>query len=842
MKLTGKITAAFLAATMLLAGTAVMPMQMNNRLSITVSAEEEEEKNFTDGETYSYDYIENNNGVVIVSAALTSEKMVIPSKIDGKAVTGIGDGTHRFYILNNDSEGLPKITSIVIPESVTNIGDKAFCGYTDITSVTIPNGVKRIGNSAFVGTGITEIAIPDSVTFIGDHAFCSTSLTEITVPDSVTSIGKRAFGYYDDSESFHDVNDVGHKIVTGFKINCGEGSAAEQYAIDNSFSYQLTNGSGELHENTFIISNHDKSEEDTDSSTVSLVYNGTGGDVEVPGEFEGMKVIGVSGFADCTTITSVILPDTIEYIESVSNNSAFSGCTNLKMVKLPKSINSLGNWEFANCESLSSIDIPNIGSIGDDTFSGCTSLTEIVIPTGCVSIGRGAFSGCENLKSVTILNNEISIYGSAFENCPNVIIYCGSGSAAEEFAIEQGYNYEIIDVSAYTVSTDDESSETESENDKIDNSSIAEKDDSSAVEANAGINDTRSDEREDNNDDDSDEESKSPLASIIIILIGAAAIVLTAVFTFRKKPAQYQTEAITEAGKFCGTCGTELNIGAKFCKKCGTPVSTSYNTTASKGGKSTKIFGIITIAVIILAVIMTLAAVNSGDSDRKKSNSRNSKTAEISVDTSDDELKISKETDDNAKEDDNIFSDDNSNSESKLSLTDGQAEVSNDFDELKTMFPFVSNNGKAKDSYTEMNKALEEADFEVKNLTMENIQSSDAEYTLFMYKSKGNANLSVIDGYYRVTYNTSEQEFNVICGNSEKWSYDEVSPYFSNGNEIVYYALCYEKNGEYYLMPVFAGYDEYGYYLIRSFIGFDNFDLSVMENLPSDAIIGTPLN
>lgn len=826
MKLTGKITAAFLAATMLLAGTAVMPMQMNNRLSITVSAAEEV-KFFKDNETYAYKYTENNNGVTIIAAYTQETKLVIPDKIDGKAVNGIGYGIQPIDIysfpayemeLARDwgkfyNEEKPKITSIVIPESVTNIGDKAFEYYSDITNVTIPNGVKRIGKEAFKGTSITEITIPDSVTFIGEEAFGYDS----------DAAGKQALSYISDGR------------IRGFKINCGEGSAAEQYAIDNNFSYQLTNGSGELHENTFIHNNNNNN-----SSTVSLVYNGTSGDVEVPGEFEGMKVTGVSGFKNCTTLTSVILPDTIEEI----SKELFSGCTSLKTVKLSKNISYIDEDAFENCESLLGITIPDkVTEIRIGAFYGCTSLTEVIIPASCTKLLDGSFMGCENLESVTILNNEISIDGSAFENCPNVIIYCGSGSAAEEFAIEQGYNYEIIDVSAYTVSTDDESSETESENDKIDNSSIAEKDDSSAVEANAGINDTRSDKREDNNDDDeSDEESKSPLASIIIILIGAAAIVLTAVFTFRKKPAQYQTEAITEAGKFCGTCGTELNIGAKFCKKCGTPVSTSYNTTASKGSKSTKIFGIITIVVIILAVIMTLAAVNSGDSDSKKSNSRNSKTAEISVDTSDDELKISKETDDNAKEDDNIFSDDDSNSESKLSLTDGQTEVSNDFDQLKTMFPFVSNNGKAKDSYTEMNKALEEADFEVKNLTMENIKSSDAEYTLFAYKSKGNANLSVIDGYYRVTYNTSEQEFNVLCGNSEKWSYDEVSPYFSNGNEIVYYALCYEKNGEYYLMPVFAGYDEYGYYLIRSFIGFDNFDLSVMENLPSDAIIGKPLN
>ncbi|MDE7228277.1 MAG: leucine-rich repeat domain-containing protein, partial [Treponemataceae bacterium] len=64
------------------------------------------------------------------------------------------------------------LTSVTIPDSVTNIGGSAFCGCTGLTSVTIPDGVTSIGNYAFRKcTGLTDMTIPGSVTSIGNYAF-----------------------------------------------------------------------------------------------------------------------------------------------------------------------------------------------------------------------------------------------------------------------------------------------------------------------------------------------------------------------------------------------------------------------------------------------------------------------------------------------------------------------------------------------------------------------------------------------------------------------------------------------------------------------------------------------
>ena len=104
----------------------------------------------------------------------------------GNSVTSIGGGA-----FSNCSS----LTSVTIGNSVTSIGGGAFSGCSGLTSVTIPNSVTSIGNNAFEGCSkLTSVTIPNSVTSIGGYAFAGCSrLTSITIPNSVTSIGSGAF-------------------------------------------------------------------------------------------------------------------------------------------------------------------------------------------------------------------------------------------------------------------------------------------------------------------------------------------------------------------------------------------------------------------------------------------------------------------------------------------------------------------------------------------------------------------------------------------------------------------------------------------------------------------------
>ena len=94
------------------------------------------------------------------------------------------------------SDDYKEIIDLIIPNSVTSIGNYAFYGCSGLTDVTIPNTVKSIGAGSFSHCGLTSVIIPNGVTSIGSSAFANCSdLTSVTIPNSVTSIGNVAFGY-----------------------------------------------------------------------------------------------------------------------------------------------------------------------------------------------------------------------------------------------------------------------------------------------------------------------------------------------------------------------------------------------------------------------------------------------------------------------------------------------------------------------------------------------------------------------------------------------------------------------------------------------------------------------
>ena len=118
----------------------------------------------------------------------------IPSKVDGKPVTEIG---------NSAFEGCNFLSSVVIPDSVIKIGNSAFNYCELLASVVMPSSIIEIEEWTFACcTSLKSIAIPNSVTRIGEYAFfgCK-SLMSVTIPDSVREIDGWAFAECESLES-----------------------------------------------------------------------------------------------------------------------------------------------------------------------------------------------------------------------------------------------------------------------------------------------------------------------------------------------------------------------------------------------------------------------------------------------------------------------------------------------------------------------------------------------------------------------------------------------------------------------------------------------------------------
>lgn len=143
-----------------------------------------------------------------------------PATTDPAAELSVSGGVLNGY---SGSGGNVNIPSTVNGQAVTAIGAGAFEG-SNITSVSIPSGVTKIGQTSFSDCKkLTSVSLPSTLTSIGDCAFdgCS-SLSSVTIPNSVTNIGDSAFDG-----------------CNNLKIRCSEGSAAYEYAVENSVDYEL---------------------------------------------------------------------------------------------------------------------------------------------------------------------------------------------------------------------------------------------------------------------------------------------------------------------------------------------------------------------------------------------------------------------------------------------------------------------------------------------------------------------------------------------------------------------------------------------------------------------------
>ena len=332
--------------------------------------------------------------------------------------------------------------------SVIGIGT---CTDRDIVIPSTYNNlpVTSIAEKAFYEcSSLTSVVIPDSVTSIGLYAFrgCS-SLTSVTIPDSVTSIGSRAF---------HDCDSLQyHQYDNGYYL----GNENNKYmALVKPINTSITNCT--INKNTKIICNYAFGGCSSLTSVVipdSLTSISSGAFYEcdsltniiIP---DSVTLIGEWAFSNCSSLTSVYYQGDIEKWCNISFSCSYSNplcyAKNLYLnnelvteLIIPDTVTEIKASAFYNCDSLTSIEIgDSVTSIGERAFYDCKSLTSVVIGDSVTSIGTVAFNGCSSLTSIVIPASVTSIGYEVFDGC--------SGLTSIKVS-EENTNYKDIDGNLY---------------------------------------------------------------------------------------------------------------------------------------------------------------------------------------------------------------------------------------------------------------------------------------------------------------------------------------------------------------------------------------------------------
>lgn len=189
--------------------------------------------------------------------------------------------------------------------------------------------------------------IAEGIRYIGHQAFADCcALTSVTFPDSLYSIEDSAFQGCPDALTF---------VVIPYSAGC-------EWVKENHKPHILT------HQSPYCYGIHTM----WPDWAVIEEYNGDGGDVCVPETLDGYPVICIweRAFRGCKSLTSIVLPEGLEYIAE----EAFQFCESLSSITLPQGLKTIGRWAFDDCRSLRSVEIPfSVELIGYHAFERCSN-------------------------------------------------------------------------------------------------------------------------------------------------------------------------------------------------------------------------------------------------------------------------------------------------------------------------------------------------------------------------------------------------------------------------------------------------------------------------------------
>lgn len=347
------------------------------------------------------------------------------------------------------------LETLNIGENVQVIPTCAFNVYYGFTGdLVIPNSVTTIGNYAFAETGFNgTMTMSNAVTSIGAYAFYNTQFSgTLTIPSSVTYIGSGAFygtGYttlnynipnYDEEiTSSYDGPFSGMNNLT--TLNLGN-----NVEVIPNYMFNITSLMGDLDipNSVTIIGNYAFAETGFNGSLIipnSVTYIGSNAFDAT--DFDGTLTIGNSvtsigehAFGGVGFTGNLVIPNSVQTIA----NGAFAGCGFDGTLTLGNSVTSIGEYAFGSVSFTGDLVIPNsVLTIGEEAFEGCEGFTgNLTIGNAVTSIGNSAFSNCYGFSGSLILGNSVETIGNrAFYGCggfngeltlPETVAYIGDAA------------------------------------------------------------------------------------------------------------------------------------------------------------------------------------------------------------------------------------------------------------------------------------------------------------------------------------------------------------------------------------------------------------------------------